>query len=151
MEPALHRQPPFDRRCLADRRARPTTLRSALRWQGRRTSFRRAGEGHQAYVDSLPWRVGGLAVLIHVCSLLDAMLTLLHLQDGGAEANPLMHLALAHGPTLFLALKVSLTGVAVWFLAAHQQWPLAVHGLHGLALSYGIVLVYHLVLNLRLV
>ena len=62
-----------------------------------------------------------------------------------------MHLALAHGSPLFLALKLSLTGVAVGWLAAHQQWPLAVRSLHGLALGYGAVLVYHLVLSWRLV
>jgi len=84
-------------------------------------------------------------------SLLDACLTLLHLQNGGDEANPLMHLTLAHGPRLFLALKSSLTGAGVWVLAAHQQWPLAARGLHGLALGYGAVLAYHLVLGFRLV
>ena len=93
----------------------------------------------------------GLAVLIDVGSVLDAVLTLLHLDNGGIEANPLMHLALAHGPTVFVAVKLSLTGVAVWVLAAHQQWPLAQYALHGLTLGYGGVLVYHLILSLRLV
>jgi hypothetical protein len=90
-----------------------------------------------------------LALLVFGGSLLDACLTLLHLHDGGGEANPLMHLALAHGPTAFVALKLSLTGVAVWWLAAHQQWSLAVRGLHALVLGYGIVLIYHLVLNVH--
>jgi Domain of unknown function (DUF5658) len=139
-------EPLLDRRRLPDRRACPTTLWSALRWQGRRTGFRRALEGHQAYVDGLAWRVVGLAVLVCVSSVLDALLTLLYLQDGGGEANPLMALILAYNPTLFLPLKISLTGAAVWVLSAHQQWPLAVRGLYGLALGYGAVLVYHLVL-----
>ena len=99
----------LERRHLADRRARPTTLWSALRWQGRRTGFRRAGEGHQAYVDCLAWRSGGLAVLVYVCSLLDALCTLRHLQQGGQEANPLLALALAGGTSLFLHLKIGLT------------------------------------------
>jgi hypothetical protein len=86
-----------------------------------------------------------------VGSVLDAVLTLLHLQDGGSEANPLMYLALVHGPTVFVACKLSLTGMAVWWLAAHQQWPLAQCSLHGLALGYGVVLVYHLILSLHLV
>ena len=60
-------------------------------------------------------------------------------------------LALAHGPTVFVACKLSLTGVAVWVLAAHQQFPLAAGSLHGLALGYGVVLAYHLLLSLRLV
>jgi uncharacterized protein DUF5658 len=150
MSHAEHRQS-LERRRLADRRLRPTTLWSALRWQGRRQGFRRSGEGHRAYVDCLAWRTVWLAVLIYVGSILDAVLTLLHLQDGGSEANPLMHLALAHGPTVFVTCKLSLTGVVVWFLAVHQQFPLAARGLHGLALGYGVVLAYHLVLVWRLV
>jgi hypothetical protein len=92
-----------------------------------------------------------LAVLICVGSLLDALLTLLHLEGGGSEANPLMYIALAHGTTLFVILKISITCVATWFLAVHQQFPLAYRGLHGLALGYGAILAYHLVLVLRLV
>jgi hypothetical protein len=77
-------------------------------------------------------------------------LTLLHLADGGSEANPLLALALTDGPALFLHLKLSLTGASVGLLAAHQQWPLAQCGLHGLTLGYGVVLAYHLILSLRL-
>ena len=142
---------PPDRRRLSDRHARPTTLWSAVRWQGRRTGFRRAGEGHRAYVDCLTLHTTGLTVVVYVCSILDALLTLLYLQDGGSEANPLMRLALVHGPNAFVAPKLSITAGAVWWLAAHQQWTLAMRGLHGLALGYGAVLVYHLVLCWRLV
>jgi hypothetical protein len=127
------------------------TLWSALRWQGRRRGFRRASEGHHAYVDCLARRTVALALLVVGGSVLDAILTLLHLQDGGSEANPLMSLALVHGPTAFVAYKLSLTGVAVWWLAAHQHFPLATRGLHVFALGYGAVLVYHLILSLHLV
>ena len=92
-----------------------------------------------------------LALLVFVCSLLDALLTLRHLQQGGQEANPLLAMALTSGTTWFLQLKIGLTGVGVWLLAAHQQFPLAQRGLQGLTLGYGVVLVYHLVLCLRLV
>ena len=144
-------QPPRDRRRLADRRTRPTTLWSALRWQGRRHSCRRASEDHHAYVDRLARRTVALALLVVVGSVLDAVLTLRHLADGGSEANLLMSLALAHGPTVFVACKLSLTGVAVWWLAAHQHFPMATRGLYGFALGYGAVLVSHLILSLRLV
>ena len=60
-----------------------------------------------------------------------------------------MRLAIAHSQTLFLAVKIGITG-AVGLLAAHQQWPLAVRGLSGLAMGYGAVLVSHLVLCWRL-
>ncbi len=72
-----------------------------------------------------------LAFFVCVGSLLDALLTLGHLAHGGEEANPLLALALAHSTTLFLQLKIGLTGVGVWVLAAHQQLPLAARGLQG--------------------
>jgi len=149
MEHAQHGQF-LERRRLADRRTRPTTFVSALRGQGRRKGFRRAGEGHHAYVDCLAQRIVGLTILVYVGSCLDALLTLLHLENGGCEANPLMDVALAQGTTLFVVLKLSITGVAAWFLAAHQRFPLAYRGLHGLALGYGMLLAYHLALVLRL-
>ena len=150
MATALHSQP-HDRRRRPDRRARPTTFVRALRWRGRRHSFRRAGEGHKAYVDGLAWPSVVLALLIFVSSLLDALLTLRHLYHGGQEANPLLAMALTNSTLLFLQLKIGLSGVGVWWLAAHQQFPLAQRGLHGLALGYGVVLIYHFVLSLRLV
>jgi hypothetical protein len=92
-----------------------------------------------------------LALLVFVGSLLDVLLTLRHLQHGGQEANPWLALALTYGTPLFLQLKIGMTGGGVWLLAAHQQFPLARRGLHGLTLGYGVVLVYPLVLCLRLV
>jgi len=91
-----------------------------------------------------------LALLVFGGSLLDAGLTLRHLADGGSEANPLLALVLTHSTALFLHLKLSLTGASVWLLAAHQQWPLAQYGLHGLTLGYGVVLAYHCLLALHL-
>ena len=140
-----------ERRIQADRRARPTTFWSALRVQGRRQGFRRTGEGHHAYVDCLARRIVVLALLVYVGSLLDELLTLRHLQNGGHEVNPLLQLALARSQTWFLALKISITGVAAWFLAVHQHFPLAQSALRVLAMGYGVVLAYHLMLCLRLV
>jgi hypothetical protein len=86
-----------------------------------------------------------------VGSLLDAFLTLGHLAHGGAEANPWLARALTHSPARFLQLKMGLTGAGVWILVAHHQHPLAARGLYGLAVVYGALLVYHLLLYVRLV
>jgi hypothetical protein len=137
MTTALPRQP-LDRRRRPDRRACPTTFVRALRWRGRRQGFRRAGEGHQTYVDRLVRRIVALALLVFVGSLLEAFLTLRHLHQGGQEANPVLTMALTYGTPRFLQMKIGLTGVGVWWLAAHQQFPLAQRGLHGLTLSYGL-------------
>jgi hypothetical protein len=98
------------------------------------------------YVDCLARRIMVLALLVFGGSLLDALFRLRHLHQGGQETNPLLALALTEGPALFLPLQLSLAGAGVWMLVAHQQWPLAAHGLHALVMGYGMVLVYHLVL-----
>jgi hypothetical protein len=139
---------PTERRVYPDRRARPTALRSALRIRGRRRGFRRAGEGRNAYVDCPAPRSVLLVGLVLMGSLFDAYMTLVHIQYGGSEANPFMALALALGPTVFVGIKMGLTGAGAWFLAAHQYFPLAYKGLHGLVLGYGMLLVYHLMLAL---
>ena len=103
------------------------------------------------YVDRLARRIVVLALLVFVGSLLDAFLTLRHLHQGGQEAHPVLTMVLASGTPPLLQLTIGPTGVGGWWLAAHQQLPLAQRGLHGLTLGYGAVLVYHLVLCWRLV
>ena len=78
--------------------------------------------------------------------MLDTYLTLCHLQAGGHEGNPLMALALTYGNAVFCWVKLGLTSLGAWVLAAHQQFSLAHRGLQGLALGYSLLLLYHLVL-----
>ena len=92
-----------------------------------------------------------LALCVCIASLLDALLTLDHLARGGEEANPVLALALTHSTTRFLQLKIGLTGAGIWILVAHHQCPLAVRGLYGIALVYGTLLVYHLLLYICVV
>jgi hypothetical protein len=45
-------------------------------------------------------------------------------------------LALTNGAALFIGLKMVLTGLGAWLLAAHQQFTLAIRGLYGFAVGY---------------
>ena len=139
----------FNRRRLSDRRMQPTSLGSALRLYGRRQGFRRAGEGGNTYVDCLAPRISGLAVFVLIGSILDAYLTILHIQRGGSEANPFMALVLTYGYAPFIVVKMVITGIGAWLLAAHQQFVLAWKALHALAGVYGLLLLYHFMLMLR--
>jgi hypothetical protein len=91
-----------------------------------------------------------LALIVFGNSLLDAYLTLLHLEDGGSEANPLMHLTLAHSLTAFIVLKLSLIGVAV-VADSLSALPLGHSRPAWCALSYGTVLVLHLIFSLHFI
>jgi Domain of unknown function (DUF5658) len=138
-----------DRRQIADRRSQPTTFWGIWRLGGRRKGFRRAGEAYQSYVDCPSRRVLVLLSIVIGASVLDALLTLLYLHDGGAEANPLMALAIKHGEARFVGIKMALTGIGAWLLAAHQHFPLALRGLHVLATGYVGLLLIHAALLLR--
>jgi Domain of unknown function (DUF5658) len=137
-----------DRRGLFDRRARPTTFLSVLRFDGRRQHFRRSGEEYKAYVDCPSRRTVVLLFIVLGASVLDALFTLLFIQNGGGEANPLMATAILRGDTHFVGLKMALTGMGAWLLAAHQGFPLAFRGLHALAAGYGGLLLIHAVILL---
>jgi Domain of unknown function (DUF5658) len=137
-----------ERRRQSDRRAHPTTFRSALRFRGRRRECRRAGEADRAYVDCPSQRVTLLLFFVVGASILDALCTLLFIQSGGDEANPLMSLVLSHGETPFVGIKMAATVIGAWFLAAHQYFPLAFKGLHALAAGYGALLFTHAVILL---
>jgi hypothetical protein len=81
--------------------------------------------------------------IITACSILDALFTLLYLERGGNEANPLMALALNLGVTTFVGLKMGLTGIGTVLLALHQNFRLGLRGLYGIVLIYLFLLVYH--------
>jgi Domain of unknown function (DUF5658) len=136
-----------NRRQLFDRRFHPTTFLGALRFDGRRHSFRRAGEEYRAYVDRPSQRTIVLLFIIVGASVLDALFTLLFIQNGGGEANPLMAIAIHSGDTHFVGLKMAMTGIGAWVLAAHQCFPLAFRGLHVLAVGYvGLLLIHAAIL-----
>jgi hypothetical protein len=94
-------------------------------------------------VDQPSKEIVALSLLTILLSALDALFTLLHLEGGGREVNPLMDLALDAGVSWFLGLKIGLTGLGVVFLAIHQNFRLSRLALHGVALAYSALLAYH--------
>jgi hypothetical protein len=86
-----------------------------------------------------------LVVIVLIGSLFDAYCTIRYIEQGGSEANPLMALALSWGPGAFTGIKMACTGLGAWFLAVHQQFPLAYTGLHGIVLLYLLLCGYYAV------
>jgi hypothetical protein len=84
-----------------------------------------------------------MVYLITVCSLLDALFTLLYIERGGGEANPLMARAIGLGARTFVGLKMALTGIGTVLLALHQNFRGGLRGLYVIVLIYLFLLVYH--------
>lgn len=132
-------------RGLADRRVRPTPLLSRHWLRGRRRGARRADEGRGQYVDRYRPAELALCAWLLVASLADLGLTALHLEAGGAEANPLMAWFLdAGGLPAFTAAKLAATVPTSLFLLLHVRFRGAYAAMVVLGFLYVGVMATHL-------
>ena len=131
-----------ERRKRHDRR-QCNTVWASFRFSGRRQEARRYGEGENTYVDRPARHVIILAYMIISCSIFDALLTLLYIERGGGEANPVMAAAIDFSTTAFVGLKMALTIFGIALLAVHQNFRLGLRGLYAMTLIYLVLLAYH--------
>ena len=134
--------PFIDQRVIEDRRSQPTSLVSILKCGGRRKAFRREGEGQNRYVDCLSLRTFTLTLLIFTLSTLDAIFTLIHLQNGGVELNPFMRQIIQSGFQSFIIIKSLGVGLMGCFLAVHQNFKVSFYSMHVLTAIYSVLVVY---------
>lgn len=138
--------PYVERRRHADRRDGPTPFWSAFVGRRRRRHGRRAGERDGIYVDRFTRRDVLLVVAILLLNIFDALFTLIWLQRGGAEGNPLMVFLLEYGNSAFLVQKCLVVGAWLLLLVVHKNFPLARLGLWSLAGIYSLLILYHFAL-----
>jgi hypothetical protein len=136
--------PLVNQRVIQERRLRPTSFISIFRFGGRRKGFRREGEGRNRYVDRLSLRTVVLTFIIFTLSALDAILTLLHIENGAFELNPLMEQIIQNGFEFFFTIKSLGIGLIAWFLAIHQNYKISSYGMHILAAIYIVFSAHHL-------
>ena len=147
---------PVERRTGGERRSNTTRALVAGGWHARRKAVRRAEPARVGFVDwhASHWFAAALIVLL--LSMADTMLTLVLVQHGAIEINPLMEpFVVGNGPA-FAYLKLALTASAVMILVALTRVPafgrlLAGPILVGAALLYTALLSYELWLLDRLV
>ncbi|MEM8710256.1 MAG: DUF5658 family protein [Planctomycetota bacterium] len=134
-------------RAREDRRRRPTPMLSRYWLRGRRRQAgRRAGDVAHVYVDRYTRAETLLITWLLISSAADLALTLLHLSQGGTEANPIMDWFLVRGGTAaFVAAKLGLTAIPGLFLLLHVRFRGTRIALVGLGAMYGVLLAYHAV------
>lgn len=145
-----------ERRAINERRSQ--TVRSVLAggWHARRRDLRRAEPARPGSVDwhAPHWFAAALIVLL--LSMADSLLTLVLIQHGATEMNPLMEpLVIGSGPG-FAFFKLALTASAVTILVVLTRVPtfgrlLAGPILVGAAILYTVLLGYELWLLDRLI
>ena len=133
-------------RHIADRRQQATPLWSRYWLRGRRRGGRRSEESTGVYVDR--YQAGEIALVLAVVAMstIDLLATLLHLADGGDEANPLMAAALsASGNAGFAVTKLLATAGGGVFLLLHVRFAGVRRALQLLVATYALVMLWHVV------
>ena len=132
--------PPLERRSGVDRRgADRLTLRSLLRG-GRREEIRRDEDRRKwRYVDRYQQSLFGVIVIILFLSVIDAILTLVLINHGAMEINPVMAYYLGLGPYAFLFVKYALTSAGLVVLVVFRGRFIASQWLKADVLLYVIL------------
>jgi hypothetical protein len=129
----------------SDRRVAPTPRLS--RWTflgGRRQAPRRSAEKEGTFVDRYSKRLWFLILWVALMNIGDSYFTLVHLQAGGVELNPVAAALLGTGRAGFVFVKSVLIALALCVLCLHKNFFLARLGLWIAAGSYTLLLGYHL-------
>ena len=94
---------------------------------------------------SMRGRLTLLAGAVVILNLLDAIFTICYTHAGYAsESNPLMQVALAASPVLFVLAKIGLVSLGVLLLWRMRHHRTAVFGLVSTSAAYSLLLLYHL-------
>ncbi|MCP4407655.1 MAG: hypothetical protein GY807_07815, partial [Gammaproteobacteria bacterium] len=88
----------------------------------KRCSIRREANRHNTYLDRYKPLFVYITLGVLLLSCVDATFTLALLQRGSVELNPLMAWLIDINPHLFVAVKLSITGLGVLLLLAHTQF-----------------------------
>ena len=137
----------FDRRILKDRRDQPTRGLSKFVFYGRRSEFRRQkDQGRGGYVDRYGSGLLFLLVLILGLNVLDALLTMMILSDGGCELNPIARSAIQLCGDGFWIWKFLTVSVPLILLCLHSKFRLVMPVLFGIGTVYITVILYEVFL-----
>lgn len=130
-----------------DRREEPTPRFSRFSFLGgRRVAARRPQELEGSYVDLYRTPLLLAVLWIAIMNVGDSFFTMLHLQSGGIELNPVADGLLQTGRFGFVFWKSFAIGVALIVLTLHKNFSLARLGLWISAGAYTLLVGYHLFL-----
>ncbi len=128
-----------------DRRKRPTPILSRYSFLGgRRRSGRREGEIADRFVDLYSWRTWVALSLFMTLNLMDSHFTLIYLQRGGEEGNPVAIALLESGMGTFILVKALGIGVAAALFCLLKNFRNGRIGVFIALSLYQILLIYHL-------
>ena len=135
-----------------DRRKRPTPPLSRYTFfGGRRFAHRREGEREGAYVDLYSQRLVLFLLFFFVLTVIDSVSTLIYLDKGGRELNPLAQWMIDRGDTFFILCKGGLTAICLIFVMIHKNFKYSRIAIFVGFSFYFVLALYHMMLQLKTV
>lgn len=113
---------------------------------GRRSIVQRGEEAEGSYVDLYSNWVLFWVLWVALMNVGDSFFTIVHLQAGGVEVNPVAAAMLRTGRFGFVFIKAVMIGVALLVLTLHKNFQLARFGLWLSTAAYTALVIYHLTL-----
>ena len=137
----------FDKRVLNDRRKQPTPGLSRFTLWGRRNRFRRKeDQARGGYVDRFHPVLLSLLTLVAGLTILDALFTMMILEDGGWEVNPVVRSVIQLYGDRFWVWKFAIVSVSLTLLCIHSKFRLIMPVILGAAITNAVVILYEIVL-----
>jgi hypothetical protein len=120
----------YDTRVLKDRRIQPTPALSRFAFCGRRRTFRRKeDQGRGGFVDQYHSGLLLLLILPIGLTVLDALFTMMILDAGGREVNPVVCSAIQLFGDKFWVWKFAIASILLALLCIHSKFRLVVPAL----------------------
>jgi hypothetical protein len=137
----------FDTRILKDRRKQPTPAMSRFTLWGQRMSFRREEDKKRGgYVDRYGSGLLFLLILVVGLNVLDGLFTMMILDNGGWEVNPVVRSVVqVHGDG-FWAWKFAIVSVPLILLCLHSKFRMVLTTILGISVLMTIVVLYQIYL-----
>lgn len=141
----------IDKRRIKDRRKEPTPGWGFFAFLGQRHWFRRKSDQEQGgYLDRYSKPLFFLLVLILGLNIIDSLLTMMILDIGGKEFNPLVGSVMALHGDKFWVWKFAMVSVSLVLLCLHRGFKLfreiiiAISSIYLIIVLYQIYLISHL-------
>jgi|WetSurMetagenome_2_1015567.scaffolds.fasta_scaffold367729_1 hypothetical protein len=137
-----------ERRTGTGRRSSASIASLFARTPRRRKSRGRRKTDRGAYVDVYDRKTWSIAVAVLILSLIDALLTWMHLVRGSAyELNPILGEIINHGGIpAFFAAKAAMTIFPMVVIVVHKEWTLGRYAARLCLLAYILISCYHVYL-----
>lgn len=145
----------IERRSGQDRRKKHIPFFKLPFFRGKREKLRRTEDSQQITVFDYYQPTLLITILIVLSlSLLDAALTLMLLEKGAVELNPVMHYYITLGPAIFVTVKYSITALALLIILVLHAIVSSRYRLGSLllpfcGLAFGAVVIWELYLLAR--